>query len=503
MKTGPLDPARIAAALKRAEPKPAQVKAPVAQAKPQVPAQADAFEAPRSSKVERSGHEQVGKRTTDWSFESNSNTTSNRSGSRGRDGGIWKAEGQANFQSDRDVAYDRETTYQVRPSTGQTGPRGGFVNNALNKGQEWGDKLAEMGLRAEFSGSQWDTRDLSVIHGGEGNSAGATYGTAGSSNFSIGTDGLKADFERAASAGAYANSNGEVEGAYGSAAYQASAKAEASASVDGNASVNLNGVDAAFNAQVGVKADASVSGQVESRPLATVGGVELTVAAEGTATVSAEAEAHANATAKITRDPPTAIIEAEAGASAVVKAEVEGSISAGPFELSGSAYASAGAEAVAGARIGYEDGKFTIDLNLGAAVGIGAGAQGALTVDVEMIGDMAYDIADANNDGQLGLDDAFIIGKNVVEGVGDAVENVGNAVETVKANVANVVENVRENVSNAVENVRENVSTAVETVRANVSNAVDNAKDRLADAGNAVKNKVSGAASWVRGKFGW
>src|SRR5690606_2113362 len=144
-----------------------------------------------------------------------------------------------------------------------------FVNKALDKAQQWGDKLAELGLRAEFSGEQWDTRDLSLVHGGEGNAAGVTAGTAGSSNFSIGTDGLKADFDRAASAGAYAHSDGEVEGEYGSAAYQASAMAEADASVSGNASVNLNGVDASLDAQAGVKVEASVSGQVESRPLTT------------------------------------------------------------------------------------------------------------------------------------------------------------------------------------------------------------------------------------------
>ncbi|HLT31122.1 MAG TPA: hypothetical protein VK013_13870 [Myxococcaceae bacterium] len=470
MKTGPLDLARTIAGLKRPEPQPAPKPAPAAAKAPAQPAApTDGFDG-SESRVTRSGHEQQGKRTTDWSFERNSSTQREVSGHRGRDGNIWEARGEASIRSDHDVVYDRESTYQLRPSTGQTGPRGGFVNKALDKGQQWGDKLAEMGLRAEFSGPEWDTRDLGLVYGGEGPQAGVTYGTAGSSNFSIGTDGLKADFDRAASAGAYANADGEIEGEYGSAAYQASAKAEAEASVSADAAVNLNGVDANFNAQAGVKVEATVSGQVESRPLTTIGGVDLTLKAEGTATVTAEAEAHATANVSITRDPPTAIIEGEAGASAVAKAEVEGSVGFGPIQLDGSAYASAGAEAVAGGAIGYQDGKFTIRLNVGAAVGVGAGVSGGITVDVGEIKEMAFDVADANGDGKLGISDAFIHGKNIITGIPGAIRNVRDAAVT----------------------VREGVNNAVDTVRDGVSNAVDNAK-----------GKISGAASWVRGKFGW
>ena len=503
MKTGPLDPARVAASLaaaKRNEAQAAARKDALAKSAAQVPVPtqpADGFEAPRGStnrKVERSGQEQVGKRATAWSVESNRDSKATRSGEAGRNGKDWKAEGEVSFSANRDTAYERETTYQVRPSTGKTGPRGGFVNGALNKVQDWGDKLADMGVRAEFKGAQWDTRDLSGLQVENGSGTAVTAGTAGSSSFSIGTDGLKAEFDRAASAGAYAQSNGYVEGKHGTAGYQASAKAEAAASATGQASVNLNGVDASFDAHVGVSAQASVSGQVESRPLATVGGVELTVGAEGTASVSAEAEAHATASAKITRDPPTAVLEGEVGASAVAKAEVEGSIHAGPFQASGTAYVSAGAEAVAGAGVSYEDGKFTLNLNLGAAVGIGAGASGSVTVDVEMIGEMAHDLADANNDGKLGIDDAFIIGKKVAHGTVNLLD-ANNDGRIGRADVAVIGQNVKAAVatkaSDVVGNVRDAASNVVGNVRDAASNVADNVKDR-----------ISGAASWVRGAFG-
>jgi hypothetical protein len=164
------------------------------------------------------------------------------------------------------------------------------------------------------------------------------------------------------------------------------------------------------------------------------GDSEPKVGVEGTAKASAQATLEANGKVKITRNPPTAILEGQAGASAVAKAEAELKGTAGPFSVKANVYGSAGAEAKIGGSIGFEDGKLKLSGNMGAAVGLGVGGGATVEVDVKMIGDIAKakatEVADVNGDGKLGLDDAKAIANEVRSSVSNTVNDAANKVKS-------------------------------------------------------------------------
>ena len=195
------------------------------------------------------------------------------------------------------------------------------------------------------------------------------------------------------------------KGLFGEASYEANAKAEATASVDANAHLDSNGL----TATVGAKAPAcrwKPPCTAGAHPGPHLGGTELFAASRHRARL-AQVSGRATGNVTITRHPPTAVVSGTAGVSAAAKVEGEIRASAGPFTIVGSAYASAGAEARATGILGYEDGKLKIGGSIGAALGVGAGAGVTVEIDVAQIGEMAKDIADVNNDGKLGIDDAF------------------------------------------------------------------------------------------------
>lgn len=305
-----------------------------------------------------------------------------------------------------------------------------------DKASEWVGKIFK-GLGLE---QQWKSELSSALMKekmlveGEHGSVRAQYGVSGGQELTIDGDGIRGQFNREARAGVYAESSGTVEGKYGSASYDARAKAEAVASIDARGTIDANGLDATVTAKVGVSVEAEITGRAQTKTVQ-IGGVDVNASVEGRARASAEAVAEATGTVKVTRNPPTAIVRGTAGASAVAKIEGDIRASAGPFTIVASGYLSAGAEAKASGLIGYEDGKIKLGGSVGAAFGVGGGADVAVEIDVRMIGEMAKNAADVNNDGKLDLGDAVAaieksagwIGKLFGGGGGSKAEGVAAA----------------------------------------------------------------------------
>lgn len=324
---------------------------------------------------------------------------------------------------------------------------GGFSqvkDDGLSKAQKAGDLLAAMGLQTDLiTKEKSDTLHSMKFKDDELNGSKSFVGTdAGvrkETELTFGANGVKGNFKREAVAGAYAQTAGKKTGAHGTAEGALEAKAEATASVTAKGTLNSNGLDATAGAKVSVGVEASATGKLTSNSV-TIGGQKFSAGVEGKARVSAEAKAEATVTAKVTRNPPTAVLEGKAGVSAVAKAEVEGSITLGPVKLMGSAYGSAGVEAQATGVIGYQDGKLKISGSLGAAVGLGAGAKAGVEIDVAAIGKVAvnaaHDVADVNGDGKLGLDDVGAAASKAANAASNAASAVGNTVSGAASKVA-------------------------------------------------------------------
>ncbi len=307
-------------------------------------------------------------------------------------------------------------------------------------------------------------------------SVGTRVGISGDQSLAINGEGVQADFNRQATAGIYAESSGAVEGKYGTASYDASAKAEATAYVDARGTIDSNGLDATVTVGARASVEAEITGRAQTESI-TLGGHELHAAVEGHAKVSAEVAAEATGRVQITRDPLKAIAEGEAGISAVAKAEADITVSAGPFSVRANAYASAGAEARASGVIGFEDGKLKIGGSVGAALGLGVGGGVQIEIDVEQIKDIAIDtakqVADQNGDGKIGFDD-----------IGAGLQNAGRVV----SNVASAVHSAADQNGDG--------RLGLDDVSAGVRNVASAAT-------SAVSNVVSGAASKVASWFGW
>lgn len=426
--------------------------------------------------------------------------------------------------SSREVGAQRD--WKLKEPSGDDGFKG---PDKLARGQKAGDLVSEMfgdRVKVEVKGQKIDTDNFKELE--DFKFVGTKAGITGDSGLSLSPSGAEAKFSRAATAGAYAQSSGKVEGDHGTASYKAEAKVEAKASFDASAKLNANGLDAKVGAKVGVSAEASVNGKLETKPVK-FAGVDLTAGVEGNAKVSAELSAEATGTAKITRDPPTALLEGKAGASAVAKAEADVKVSAGPFAVKASGYASAGAEATASGVIGYEDGKLKLGGSLGAALGVGLGGSVNVEVDVKQIGDMAvntakaagkaaHDAADVDGDGKLTLKDVSAAKQAVVKNVSNAASSaaktvsnaassaaktVSNAASSAAKTVSNAASSAAKTVSNAASSAVSTVSNAASSAAKTVSNAASSAASTVSNAASSAKAAVSGAASTVKGWFGW
>jgi hypothetical protein len=339
---------------------------------------------------------------------------------------------------------------------------------------------------------QWQTelgpqvRNQAVLASGPHGAVVAEAALEGRAGLAVDSQGIRADFNRTARAGVYARSEGQVDGRYGSARYDASSKAEAIATVNGQGRIDANGLDAVVEARVGVTVEVEVNASARTRGIQ-VGDTELYAEVAGHAKASATLSADASGRVTITRHPPTAVIRGSAGASAVAKAEASVTASAGPFSVSANVYGSAGAEARADGIIGYEDGKFRIGGSLGAAVGLGAGGGATVEVDVGQIKDMAHDAADLNNDGKLGWADA---GHAAVAGVRTAIR---------VARAADVNGDGRVGLSDLRAAASRSVRSVASRTVARVADAADvNGDGRvgLSDAGAVVGRSARRVAGW-------
>ncbi len=351
--------------------------------------------------------------------------------------------------------------------------------------QNAGNYAAEnLGMRATVAEGSVSTQSQAALIDNGSTFVGARGQANAQGSVTVGADGVHAQGSADARAGVYAETAGQATGAYGTVAGSAGARAEVYATAEGQASLDLNGLNAQGRVAIGAEVSADVHGTYTTPPV-TIGGVDMTAGIDANARVAAQAEASASGRVQITGNPPTAIIEGEVGASAVVKAEADATIHVGPFSVTGSAYASAGAEARAQGSIGFDDGKLTISGGLGAALGIGAGADVSITVDVGAIGDAAVGLAregaqavvntlDANNNGRLDIGDAAAIGQSAVNTVRDGVQAVGNAIGDGVQAVGNAVSNGAQAVGNAISNVGSAIG------------------DGISNAGNAVKDFFSG-----------
>lgn len=398
----------------------------------------------KSVSDERKTEVKNGKTTVSVSEKTSSGTELTTSSSTKFEEGKFSIGQQADWKnnfSSKETSYSRET--ERKPSKADQGFTQANESDKWSKGQMVGNlahsaapKLWESKgeiPKDKMKENDWAQNDPNTFHG-------TRQGYEGKYEASIGTGGLRAKGNFEAKTGIYHETK-TPDIAKGEAGTQrtTSVKAEAKFTTDGNLTLNTDGLDAAAGAKVGIGAEASVTGKAQSKSVK-IAGEDVNVSAEATAKVSAEASAEAKVKAKITRNPPAAVVEGSVGASAVAKAEVETKVSAGPFSVKGNAYVSAGAEATAKGSIGYEDGKLKLQLSAGAAVGVGGGAGVNVEVDVKQIGNMAkntatevgkaaYNAADVNNDGKLGLDDAKAAANSVANNVSNTVNNAANTVK--------------------------------------------------------------------------
>jgi hypothetical protein len=314
---------------------------------------------------------------------------------------------------------------------------------------------------------------------------GQQSGTKAYNEVTVGVNGVASRGDASARTGLYAEQQGTRKTESGELKGRATAKAELAAQANYNASLGVNGLNATAHAKAGAEVSAEVAGSYRTNPKK-IGDVELTAGVEARAKVAAEATAEATGTVKFTGDPPAAVVSGEAGASAVVKAEAEAKIDAGPFSVRGQAYASAGAEAKIGGHLGYDDGKLSVGFNAGAALGLGVGGRVQVQVDVAQVGKIAqegvkaasdkiHSATDLTGDGRFGMDDVGVIKDATVDAVSDAAEAVADG-----------------------------VSDAAHAVADGVSNAASAVADGVSDAADAVANRVNNGARAVKDFFtGW
>ena len=395
-----------------------------------------------------------------------------------------------------DKSYLNERDYDPSKITEKfdkaAGPFGKFWK-ALGIDQTWSSQVSPDAMK-----------EHTLVQGDHG-SVGTRVGITGGQSLTVNGEGVQAQFNREATAGIYAQSSGEVSGRYGTASYDASAKAEATAYVDANGTIDSNGLNAEVKLGARASVEAEVTGRVQSQSI-TLGGHELHAAAEGHARVSAEVAAEATGRVQITRDPPRAIASGEAGVSAVAKAEADITVSAGPFAVRASGYASAGAEARASGIIGFEDGKLKIGGSLGAALGVGLGGSVNVEIDVEQIKDITVDtakqVADQNGDGKIGFDD---IGAGIRNATRTA-QQVSGAVQRTATNVARAAHRAADQNGDGklgLDDVTAGARNVTRAATAAVSNAATAVTNTVSNAASAAKSVVSGAASRVAGWFGW
>ncbi|HEX8699116.1 MAG TPA: hypothetical protein VF815_09795, partial [Myxococcaceae bacterium] len=301
---------------------------------------------------ESSTARQNGKHTVTTGSKNTQGTELNTSSSAKFEEGKYSVGESADWKKHR---VNSEKTYSREYQRKDVKEPGGFspVNekDKLSKLQQGADALAAVGPKKElYKGeiAKDKMKENNWVKGKDGKPdpntfVGTRNGYAGKYEVTLNAGGVDASGNIERKHGIYAEKKTpDIDEAKGGRQLSGAAKAEVKASAEGKAKLNSNGVDASGSAKIGGTLEASVTGKAQSKSV-TIAGEKLNVGAEGTAKVSAQATAELNAKVKITRNPKSAIIEGGAGASAVVKAEAEGKLSAGPFAVKGNVYGSAGA----------------------------------------------------------------------------------------------------------------------------------------------------------------
>jgi hypothetical protein len=253
----------------------------------------------------------------------------------------------------------------------------------------------------------------------------------------VGLTGLEASGSAEAGLEARAGVAGKTEGRYGAAEGYAKVSVHAKASADGTVKIGPNGLDMQGNLYAGVAVRAEAGGRLESKPFVTLGGVPMTLSAEGKVTADAGAYASANLKASATWSPPQAVVQAEAGAFAGARVGAEGTIMAGPVGVKGRAEAWAGVGVEAHLNAGYKDGKLSLDFGLGAALGVGGKLSGGVEIDVGKIGQMAEGVA-----------------KDAEKLAGNAGKEVAKAVDNVGKGVAKTVQDIGKGIADAFKKIK-------------------------------------------------
>ena len=359
----------------------------------------------------------------------------NTSGSMQRDR-TYNKQGSASYDSRAAQRGTPEDAARTQRNADQQAKMDGYQAKA----EELADKY---GLRTTLASGSTSNVSRNALVETENSFVGTEVQTSSQGEVTLGVDGLKAQGSASASAGVYAQTKGKASGKYGEVEGDASAYAAAYAAAQGQMQIGINGLQAEGSARVGVEATARVSGSYTS-PSVNIGGVPMNASVNADASVTAKAVAEASGRVQITANPPTAVVEGEVGASAVVKAEANATVKAGPFGLTANAYASAGAEARAFVKAGYSDGKLSLGFGLGAALGIGAGFNVGITIDVKQIGQAAVGLV--KDAGKAVAN----VAKDVGKAVGNAAKDVGKAVSNAAKDVGKAVTNVAKDVGNAV-----------------------------------------------------
>ncbi|MCA2981796.1 MAG: hypothetical protein INH41_15000 [Myxococcaceae bacterium] len=267
---------------------------------------------------------------------------------------------------------------------------------------------ASDGVRGIKDAGQLDLGGSADLGGGtraKGSVKGGTFsGVTSQSSAGVDAEGnLYAQGGFAAGAGVRVRAEGEIEGAWGN--VKGGVGAEAQVYAHGRAAARLGLKGAEATAAAGVGAMAGVNADAE----ANIGDGALRGKAKAEAKAGTGADAVATAT--VSYSPLEAAFSGAAGAFAGARAtaEAKGTIAGVGYKVGAEAWAGVGAKI--GLDAGIKEGKFSFELNVGVALGVGVAATIGFEIDTKDLFSVARGI--------VGAAGALLDG--ILKPVGDAV----------------------------------------------------------------------------------
>jgi hypothetical protein len=359
----------------------------------------------------------------------------------------------------------------------------GKVQDGFAKAQELAKFAEKLGIKVpeyKKSGEVGTTKNLHTSPDGKGS---VDLNANAKGSFTAGVDGIKAQGEAGLNVTATRSDSVSTEGKLGKADASYNATASAGVKATGSATLDQNGLEVKARAEVGVSASVSGQAKVESKDIGGVPGLTAYAGVQGEVKVGANA--YAEGTAKLSGNPPTAVIRGEAGAFVGGEATVKARAGLGPVGLEGTASGWVGLGAKAHFDAGYENGKLKLDFGAGAALGYGGFLGGKVEIDVgkaakiaehviDKTGDAIKKGLDVNGDGKIGLDDAKA-----------AIDQAGKTIDKVTTTVGNAVKDGAKTV----------VNTAGKALDA-VGTGISNAGKAISNAGSSVKSFAKKLKFW-------